>query len=51
MLDVLPENSMITADAGFIGYDFWQAIDEIIRVERDRTVGSSLLGLAELATG
>lgn len=28
MLGVLPENSMITADAGFIGYDFWQAIDD-----------------------
>jgi bacterioferritin-associated ferredoxin len=27
------------------------AIDEIIQIERDRTLGSSLLGLAELATG
>lgn len=26
MLAELPENSLITADAGFIGYDFWQAI-------------------------
>ncbi len=27
MLDILPENSMIVADPGFVGYDNWQAID------------------------
>ena len=26
MLGELPENSLITADAGFVGYDFWAAI-------------------------
>lgn len=26
MLGELPEKSLITADAGFVGYDFWQAI-------------------------
>jgi IS4 transposase len=26
MLAELPENSLITADAGFIGYDFWKSI-------------------------
>jgi len=26
MLAELPENSLITADAGFVGYDFWTAI-------------------------
>jgi len=26
MLPELPENSLITADAGFIGYEFWKAI-------------------------
>lgn len=26
MLRELPENSLITADAGFVGYDFWKAI-------------------------
>ena len=26
MLAELPENSLITADAGFVGYDFWKAI-------------------------
>lgn len=26
MLAELPENSLITADAGFVGYDFWSAI-------------------------
>jgi len=26
MLGELPENSLITADAGFVGYDFWKAI-------------------------
>ena len=26
MLGELPENSLITADAGFVGYDFWSAI-------------------------
>lgn len=26
MLPELPENSLITADAGFVGYDFWKAI-------------------------
>ena len=26
MLPQLPENSLITADAGFVGYDFWKAI-------------------------
>jgi len=28
MLAEMPENSLITADAGFVGYDFWQAILE-----------------------
>jgi hypothetical protein len=28
MLGVLPENSMIVADAGFVGYDNWRAIEE-----------------------
>jgi hypothetical protein len=28
MLAELPENSLITADAGFVGYDFWKAILE-----------------------
>jgi hypothetical protein len=28
MLPKLPENSLITADAGFVGYDFWSAILE-----------------------
>jgi len=26
MLGELPENSLITADAGFVGYDFWHAV-------------------------
>lgn len=26
MLPELPENSLITADAGFVGYDFWSAV-------------------------
>lgn len=26
MLPELPENSLITADAGFVGYDFWETI-------------------------
>jgi hypothetical protein len=26
MLGELPENSLITADAGFVGYDFWRSI-------------------------
>lgn len=26
MLSELPENTLITADAGFIGYDFWSAV-------------------------
>jgi hypothetical protein len=26
MLNELPENSLITADAGFVGYDFWKTI-------------------------
>jgi hypothetical protein len=26
MLAEMPENSLITADAGFVGYDFWKAI-------------------------
>jgi len=26
MLSELPENTLITADAGFIGYDFWNAV-------------------------
>jgi Transposase DDE domain len=26
MLQELPKNSLITADAGFVGYDFWKAI-------------------------
>ena len=35
----LPENSLITADAGFVGYDFWKAIQDarqnfLIRVGR-----------------
>jgi len=28
MFSELPENSLITADAGFVGYDFWKAILE-----------------------
>jgi hypothetical protein len=28
MLDLLPKNSMIVADPGFVGYDNWQAIDK-----------------------
>jgi hypothetical protein len=28
MLEELPENSLITADAGFVGYDFWKAVLE-----------------------
>ena len=37
MLGEMPENSLITADAGFVGYEFWQAIqganhDFVIRV-------------------
>lgn len=28
MLGLLPENSMIVADPGFVGYDNWQAIDK-----------------------
>jgi len=28
MLPELPENSLITADAGFVGYEFWRAILE-----------------------
>lgn len=28
MLGELPENSLITADAGFVGYDFWSAIHQ-----------------------
>lgn len=28
MLGELPENSLITADAGFVGYDFWTSILE-----------------------
>jgi hypothetical protein len=28
MLAEVPENSLITADAGFVGYDFWKAILE-----------------------
>ncbi len=26
MLGEMPENSLITADAGFVGYEFWQAV-------------------------
>lgn len=26
MLSELPENTLITADAGFVGYDFWRAV-------------------------
>lgn len=26
MLDELPDNAMVTADAGFVGYDFWKSI-------------------------
>ena len=37
MLLEIPENSLITADAGFVGYDFWKAIldanrDFVIRI-------------------
>ena len=37
MLGEMPENSLITADAGFVGYDFWKAIldanrDFVIRI-------------------
>ena len=37
MLGEMPKNSLITADAGFVGYDFWEAIgdaghDFVIRV-------------------
>jgi len=37
MLGEMPDNSLITADAGFVGYEFWQAIqgaghDFVIRV-------------------
>jgi hypothetical protein len=36
MLGELPENSLITADAGFVGYDFWKTVLEkhsfVIRV-------------------
>lgn len=37
MLGIIPENSMIVADAGFVGYDNWQTVDKkghafIIRV-------------------
>jgi Transposase DDE domain len=37
MLDALPERSLVTADAGFVGYEFWQALhkaghDFLIRV-------------------
>ena len=28
MLDELPENALLTMDAGFVGYDFWNAILE-----------------------
>jgi hypothetical protein len=28
MLACLPERSLLTADAGFVGYEFWQAIQE-----------------------
>lgn len=28
MLGILPENSMVVADAGFVGYDNWQAIKD-----------------------
>lgn len=28
MLPELPENTLITADAGFMGYDFWEAINK-----------------------
>jgi hypothetical protein len=47
MLGELPENSLITADAGFVGYDFWQALltaghDFVIRV------GSNVRLLKEL---
>ncbi len=28
MLGILPENSMIVADAGFVGYDNWRAIED-----------------------
>ena len=37
MLEEMPENSLITADAGFVGYEFWKAIldaghDFVIRI-------------------
>ena len=28
MLGILPENSLIVADAGFVGYDNWRAVEE-----------------------
>lgn len=43
MLDEMPENSLITADAGFVGYDFWKAVleanvDFVIRVGANVTL-------------
>ena len=47
MLPFLPENALITADAGFVGYDYWRAIEDaghafVIRV------GSNVKLLKEL---
>lgn len=43
MLPQLPERSLIVADAGFVGYDFWQALQEaghdfVIRVGANVTL-------------
>jgi len=43
MLAWLPERSLLTADAGFVGYDFWQALleaghDFLIRVGANATL-------------
>ncbi len=43
MLSVLPERSLLLADAGFVGYDFWQALrdaghDFVIRVGANVTL-------------
>lgn len=29
MLGILPENSLIVADAGFVGYDNWRAVEDV----------------------
>jgi hypothetical protein len=43
MLGEMPENSLITADAGFVGYDFWKTVleahvDFVIRVGANVTL-------------